>query len=389
MHPTANQPPLLLLNGLPLGINHGIRVYTQRLLEALARHHPEVTIRILLTEDRLELAAGLPPKSIITVPCRAPFRRQFLADLWRQHQIVRYAARHGGDAIFVSTHEVWSPARPKNSVVVIHDAIYERYPKFSSHTYFPRRFFRRLCIRWSIRSGRVFTCTSDSARDLELLAGIPHSVLRIVHPWIDRRFEAPPPSTAKVAELRARLGLPEKYLLYLSGFRLNKNVELLLRTYAAGAASHNWPPLVIAGGLPPHPAQVLSTDVPALMKELGIPPGRVVLAGHITDADLPAIYAGASLFVFPSRFEGFGYTPIEALAMGIPVIAARASSLPEVLGPRICCFDPDRGDQLTAAINEALQHPDDFRRALDPYYTEKAGINRWLAAVTDHPPAAA
>jgi glycosyltransferase involved in cell wall biosynthesis len=81
--------------------------------------------------------------------------------------------------------------------------------------------------------------------------------------------------------------------------------------------------------------------------------------------------------------EGFGYTPIEAGAMGAPVIAARAASLPEVLGSRLCCFDPDRPDQLTAAIDAALLHPDDFRHPLDPAFTEKAGIERWLAAVTD------
>ncbi|MBK8475431.1 MAG: glycosyltransferase family 4 protein [Opitutaceae bacterium] len=385
MNAPTPPPPALLLNGLPLGISHGIRVYTRRLLEALAHRHPEIPVRILLTEDRLDLAAGLPEASIVTVPGRSPFSRPFLADFWRQDRIVRHAARHHGGATFVSTHEVWSRARPPRSVVVIHDAIYERYPQFCSHSYFPRRFVRQLCLRWSRRATRVLTTSHDAARDLVGLAGLPPGLLRVVNPWIDRRFETRP-SPAQVAALRARLGLPEKYLLYLSGFRLNKNVEFLLRTYAAGAALHGWPPLVVAGALPAHPRRVLCTDVPAILKQVCPPPGRVLLPGHIADADLTALYAGASLFVFPSLLEGFGYTPIEAGAMGASVIAARAASLPEVLGPRIACFDPDRPDQLTAAINEALRDPDRFRLPLDSAFTEEAGIERWLAAATDHAP---
>lgn len=384
MNALAQHPPALLVNGLPLGVNHGIRVYTRRLLEALALVHPEIPVHLLLTEDRLDLAAGLPAASVVTVPGRCPFRRSFLADFWRQDRIVRHAARHHGGAIFVSTHEVCSLARPPRSVVVIHDAIYERFPQFISPSYHPRRLVRQLCIRWSRHATRVLTTSHDAARDLERLAGIPSAVLRVVNPWIDRRFERRP-SPAQIAELRARLGLPEKYLLYLSGFRLNKNVELLLRTYAAGAAAHNWPPLVIAGALCSHPARMLCTDVPAILAQLHLPPGRVLLPGPIAEADLTTIYAGASLFVFPSLFEGFGYTPIEALAMGAPVIAARAASLPEVLGTDLCCFDPDRPDQLTTAINAALLRPDDFRRPLEPAFTERAGIERWLAAVTDLP----
>ncbi len=388
MNAPAQPPLVLLINGLPLGVNHGIRVYTRRLLEALAHLHPEIPVHLLLTEDRLELAAGLPAASIITVPGRSPFRMSFVADFWRQDRVVRHAARHHGGAIFVSTHEVCSLARPPRSVVVIHDAIYERHPQFISPTYHPRRFLRRLCLRWSRRASRVLTTSYDAAGDLERLAGIPRSRLRVVNPWIDRRFESRP-TPAQIAELRARLGLPAQYLLYLSGFRLNKNVELLLRTYAAGAAAHAWPPLVVAGALSSHPAQMLCTDVRAILDELHLPPGRVLLPGPIAEADLTTLYAGAGLFIYPSLFEGFGYTPIEALAMGAPVIAARAASLPEVLGPQLCCFAPDRPDELTAAIDAALLRPDAFRRPLDPAFTERAGIERWLAAVTDIPPLSA
>jgi glycosyltransferase involved in cell wall biosynthesis len=115
---------------------------------------------------------------------------------------------------------------------------------------------------------------------------------------------------------------------------------------------------------------------------LGLTDDQVKFIGAIEADLLPALYAECSLFIFPSLYEGFGFTPLEAAAMGAPVIAARAASMPEVLNPHLCCFSPDRIEELIDAMKLASKEPDLFRITVDPYYFEPQGIARWIKAVT-------
>ena len=145
-----------------------------------------------------------------------------------------------------------------------------------------------------------------------------------------------------------RLGLPERYLLYVGGSDLRKNIGVLLRAmrilreeHAAGTV----PTLVIAanaadaGSTPWHP------DWRAQARELGLG-AEVRFVDRIAEEDLPAVYRGAEAFLFPSRAEGFGLTPLEALACGAPVLCSDASSLPEVVGEAGLLLPPDDADAL-------------------------------------------
>ena len=84
---------------------------------------------------------------------------------------------------------------------------------------------------------------------------------------------------------------------------------------------------------------------------------KLLFTGFIDDEDLPSIYAGAKLFVFPSKYEGFGIPPLEAMAAGCPVLSSDAASLPEVLGDAASYFESENLDSLKAALLTALQNP--------------------------------
>jgi glycosyltransferase involved in cell wall biosynthesis len=161
-------------------------------------------------------------------------------------------------------------------------------------------------------------------------------------------------------DIRARYGLPERYALYLGGFDVRKNVATALLTYRwAGPTIGETCPLVIAGRLPerdspfaPHPRR--------LIREQGIDERHVHFIGFVAEADKPALYRGAVVFIFPSRYEGFGLPPLEALACGTPVVGSNASSIPEVVGSAGVLLPPDDAEGMAGALIQ-LAIDEDFR----------------------------
>ena len=143
--------------------------------------------------------------------------------------------------------------------------------------------------------------------------------------------------------------LPDYYILYLGGYEIHKNVTTLLLayTYVAKALGEDYP-LVLAGTKPDES----SPHIPpyeAHIAELGLT-DSIHWAGFIDEKDKPAVYRGAETFVFPSRYEGFGLPPLEAMACGTPVVASNSSSLPEVVGDAGFAIDPDDERQMGGSI---------------------------------------
>lgn len=139
------------------------------------------------------------------------------------------------------------------------------------------------------------------------------------------------------------------YFFYVGGFEQRKNVPFLLKAFAESGA--DTARLVLAGGL--------GGNGPALkaqIKSLGLE-SRCLLLGRVDDAWLPGLYAGALAFVYPSLYEGFGLQICEAIAMGCPVLAADATSLPEVLGPGGETFDLNSTEQLSALLTRIAADP--------------------------------
>jgi glycosyltransferase involved in cell wall biosynthesis len=149
--------------------------------------------------------------------------------------------------------------------------------------------------------------------------------------------------------IREKYSLPESYVLYLGGYEIHKNVVTLLEafTFVAQALGEDYP-LVLAGSKP-EKASSRFPDYESLIDRLGLAE-NVIWAGYIEEADKPAVYRGASTFVFLSRNEGFGLPPLEAMACGVPVVTSSASSLPEVVGDAGFGLDPDDARQIGGSI---------------------------------------
>jgi glycosyltransferase involved in cell wall biosynthesis len=149
---------------------------------------------------------------------------------------------------------------------------------------------------------------------------------------------------------RKKYGLPSRYLLYLGGFDVRKNVPGILRAFARLAASGTCADLRLAvAGVLPRQDTAFFPDPQRLAVELGIRE-RVHFAGWVDQEDKPALYSAAVAVLFPSHYEGFGLPPLEAMTCGTPAIVSDRSSLPEVVGDGGLCVDADDLDALAGAM---------------------------------------
>lgn len=148
--------------------------------------------------------------------------------------------------------------------------------------------------------------------------------------------------------LRA-LGVYDPYVLYVGNAYPHKNIETLVHAFSLFRAGHSDAQLVIAGR-----RDAFSQRLEREARDLGIPSRAIRFVDYPSDTELAALYRHAKLFMFPSRIEGFGIPPLEAMSYGTPVAAAHAASLPEVLGDHVRYFAPDDIEALAELMTDAL-----------------------------------
>jgi glycosyltransferase involved in cell wall biosynthesis len=266
-------------------------------------------------------------------PLRRPLARlnQRLARAW--------LARHGADVVHETYYSAVRTAPPgPAAVLTVFDMIHEKFPDYAPRT---ARIVR--LKRAAIRRADHLICISESTRR-DLLAHYKEvdparaSVVRL-------GFARPPRG-----EMPAPRPYVEPYLLFVGTRGGYKDFDMLLRAYAGAAALQQEFLLVCFGDAP------LSSAERARIRELGIAEGRV-RHGAGADDQLAAHYQHAALFVYPSRYEGFGMPPLEAMACDCPVVCSDAASLPEVVGDAAETFEAGDAAALRAAMLAVLESP--------------------------------
>jgi alpha-1,3-rhamnosyl/mannosyltransferase len=263
-----------------------------------------------------------------------------LSEQWR---IPRQLGQLAPDVIH-APYYIRPYAMPAPVVFVAYDLIPLKYPLYFG---LRERLIFPLTMGLSLRTAQVVISTSRStATDLERLCGVCPGQITVVPGAADPGF-APQPA-AVVATLRARYQLPERYALYLGSNKPHKNLVHLVESWEQVSGRVPGAKLVIAGHWDSRYEQAKERA-----KELNLD-GQVRFAGPIADTDLPALYSGAEVFVFPSLYEGFGLPVLEAMACGTPVVCSNSSSLPEVAGDAALLAEPSDVGALSAAVTRAL-----------------------------------
>ena len=217
------------------------------------------------------------------------------------------------------------------------------------------------------RARRVITDSEFSRRDLTARYGLAPGRVATIGLAAAPRFRPLP--DGEVREALARHGLEPGFLFSLGRLNRRKNLSRLLLAYGALRARGPVPPLVI-GGKPDYGVEEVLRGA-----RLSADPG-VRFVGLVPDADLPAFYAGALGFVYPSLFEGFGLPVLEAMACGTPVIASDRSALPELVGDAGLLVDPESVEALAGALGVLVGDPE-RRRQLGRRGLERSRAYDW------------
>ncbi len=235
---------------------------------------------------------------------------------------------------------------PCPTVLTVHDLTFVRYPeRFKPE----RRRYLAASTRMSAKRARRITADSANTKtDLAAEFGVPEDKIDVVYPGVDPEFH--PLSAAQAAEFRGRAGLPDEFILFVGTLEPRKNLDLLIEAYVLlKRQMPSPPPLIVAGA-----RGWMFDRIFAAVERHGLT-DDVRFPGYVASEDLASWYSAATVFVYPSLYEGFGLPALEAMACGTPVVVSNVSSLPEVVGDAGAQVDPHQPEQLASALAEILQ----------------------------------
>ena len=233
-------------------------------------------------------------------------------------------------------------SRGRKSVVTIHDVSFLRMPETTETKNLA--WLSAEIHNTAQKADAILTDSQFSAREIIELLKVPQD--KVFPVWLGLPKFGPPPAPEAVAQARKALGLEKPYLLMVGTIEPRKNIPFLVKVYEALKDFDG--DLVLAGGLGWKTGETLRAISESPRK------GGIKMLKHMNDEQLSALYAGASAFVFPTRYEGFGFPPLEAMGRGAPVISARNSSLPEVLGAAAEWVEGFDADEWAAKIRAVL-----------------------------------
>jgi len=343
--------------------------YLRHLLRALTEFEAQHQYRLVLAAHNSQFAT----RNSHTL--RTPFDHvsENWTKLWfEQVSFPRACRRLGADLAHVPYFG--SPLAPSvPTVVTVHDLIPMLLPAYRGS--FLVRAYTRLVATAAQRAAAIITDSECSKRDSVRVLGIPAARVHAIPLAAEPRFR-PVEDTSIREAVRRRYNLPDEFILYLGGFDQRKNIATLIQAFAQFATRNSQftTRLVLAGELPRHDT-TFTPDPRRLAHAAGMA-DRVVCIGDVSEEDKPALYSLATLFVYPSLYEGFGLPVLEAMACGTPVVTSKAASLPEIVGDAGLMVAPTDGEALAEAMAQ-LWRDADLRRDLARRGLERARGFTW------------
>jgi glycosyltransferase involved in cell wall biosynthesis len=318
----------------------GIGTYVRNLVREFARHPGDETFVLICRPDDVAFVQSLGPR-FEAWPDKSgnyTLREQLTVPLDLQRARVH---------LFHAPHYVVSPLTACPVVVTIHDCIHLRFPQ-----YLPSRmahlYARTFMAIGASRARRIITVSQASKDDIQHYLGTPADKIEVIHNGIDERFFTPPDEDA-ISRVRQRFLLNAPFILYAGNIKPHKNVDRLIDAFAQlrRDGHQDLKLLIIGDELSKYPGLRRLVHRHHLH-------AHVRFFGFVPDTTLAALYRLASIFVFPSLYEGFGFPPLEAMASGTPVITSNVSSLPEVVGDAAVLVDPQDSSAIAGAMGRVL-----------------------------------
>jgi len=338
--------------------DHGIGMYTRYLIPRLLRLDPDVDYVLIYRSER-HRGAFSHFDNVVEVVLRMPTK-----PLWDQVGVPWLARKFDLDLVF-NTKFTLPLLTGRHSVMTLHGSDWFTHPEHyhSADVHYIRQFMPRYCRK----ADHLIANSEFTAKDFVRLLGVPRSKITTIHLAAADYFK-PVTGQEEIARVRRKYDLPSSFVLSVGKYSRQKNVGALIQAY---------------GRLPPAVRSRLVLVGPGLDRypiELGLGgseiEAEIVTPGWIEQADLPAVYSMADLFVFPSIYEGFGIPVLEAMSCGCPIVASNTGALPEITDGAASLIDPQDLDQLARAIQELLERSE-LRHDLSRRGLERAADFGW------------
>jgi glycosyltransferase involved in cell wall biosynthesis len=329
----------------------GIGTYIRNLLRHLARIDRDSEYVLLCQEPDLGVATQLGPnfRTVLEPSPNYSLREQIHVP-WVLH-------REKPD-VFHAPHYVLPPATRRRSVVTIHDCIHLMFPQYLRNR---GAYFYARASMWSAahQAHRILTVSEASKRDIIHFFSVRPEKVVVVYNAIEERFSETPSEEA-IERVRERYQLNHPFVLYVGNIKPHKNLVRLIEAFAElrRRGFDELKLLIIGDEISKLPALRRAVHTHRLHK-------HVRFLGYLEDETLASLYRLASVFVFPSLYEGFGLPPLEAMASGTPVVTSNVSSMPEVTGDAAVLVDPYSVESIVEGIARVLTDPalsSDLRR---------------------------
>jgi glycosyltransferase involved in cell wall biosynthesis len=280
--------------------------------------------------------------------------------IWEQHTFPHAAKQRGARVMHVP---YFAPPRRGlriPTVATIHDVIALQLPAY--HATPTAQAYMRLVADAAKRADMLIAVSEYSKRDIMEVLGVPEDRVRVISEAVSPQYRRVL-DARRLMEVREKYGLSDTFVLNVGGLDARKNIKSLVGAFAAVFHEMQNPDLqLFIAGDPDRLGSPLYPDWRSLATMFEVDENVVCMP--VDEEDLPAIYSAASCFAFTSIYEGFGLTPLEAMACGAPVVCSNRTSLPEVVGSAGVQVDPMDTDRLGAAILRVLtsrEHRDDLR----------------------------
>lgn len=319
--------------------SRGLGNYSRDTIRIVASRYPELQLDLFTPKTDPSIPFACPDNATLILP-----RHAFLTSAWRTFGIAKEAKKRRLSLYHGLSHELPYGIEKTGipTVVTMHDLIFVRHPEL--YPFFDRKSYRTKYLRSCRVANHIIAVSQQTKNDLIDLWHIEAEKISVVYQGCHPDFAIQVSENQKET-IRNKYHLPDTFLLNVGAIEPRKNQLLILKALVAGAIDI---PLVIAGKQTYHISELQQYIESHKLTN------QVYLLPNVAFADLPTLYQSASLFVFPSTYEGFGIPVVEALTSGVPVIAATGSCLEESGGPDSLYVDPDDEAALAVGIKEIL-----------------------------------
>lgn len=273
--------------------------------------------------------------------------------LWRSLAITRLLEKDSIDMYWGLSNELplnIGRNRQTRKVMTMHDLIYIRCK--SNYKPLDRWIYDWKYSRSCRKADTIIAVSECTKRDIMQFYGIPEDRIHVVYQGCDASFRQPA-DPARMEQVRLKYGLPARFVLTVGTIEERKNALLAAKALVQLPSDVS---LVLVGRHKPYADSIVRFAAANSISD------RIIELNSVDFQDLPSIYRLASVFVYPSRYEGFGIPILESLCCGTPVIAATGSCLEEAGGPASVYISPDDSDALARELNRLLENPDECAR---------------------------